>query len=297
MKNLKCMAGLEGTMKNPGQLNEELNKIKEGPKVASNLLNPDDIPEVSSEKKPSFKKQGPVPQGDKKKSIGGDRNEEREVGQNIDGLPKKDETGGWLKELIIQPIEGPQSNFYHIKEQGGKIGRHSHNELVIYDESVSRYHAQIIFKNNEFYLKDIGSTTGTYTKVNNLLNLTVDMIIEIGSYQFLIAEIHIHPKSVSPSPEPQQEVSDNQDNRTHIKLEVYDGPEEHQKCSYTIYESGSIGRKVNNHICFADDLHMSNIHCKIILINDNYFLEDMSSTNGYPSLTAEPGSASVKKAR
>ena len=74
--------------------------------------------------------------------------------------------------------------------------------------------------------------------------------------------------------------SENPEEKTHLKLEVYDGPEEYQKTVYTIFESGSIGRKLNNHICFADDLHMSNIHCKIILINDNYFLEDMSSTNG-----------------
>jgi hypothetical protein len=30
-----------------------------------------------------------------------------------------------MNELIIQPSEGPQTNFFCINEQGGKIGRHS----------------------------------------------------------------------------------------------------------------------------------------------------------------------------
>lgn len=58
------------------------------------------------------------------------------------------------------------------------------NEVVIYDESVSRHHAEIIFQENEFYLRDIGSTTGTYIKIVDKIELELGMIIEIGSYQF-----------------------------------------------------------------------------------------------------------------
>lgn len=56
------------------------------------------------------------------------------------------------------------------------------NEVVIYDESVSRHHAEIIFENDEFYLRDIGSTTGTYIKIVGKVDLEEGMIIEIGSY-------------------------------------------------------------------------------------------------------------------
>jgi pSer/pThr/pTyr-binding forkhead associated (FHA) protein len=66
------------------------------------------------------------------------------------------------QELIIQPTDGPQSNYYSIKEDGGKIGRHSSNQILILEESISRYHAEIIFKDNQFFIKDIG----------NLFNLT-----------------------------------------------------------------------------------------------------------------------------
>ena len=117
----------------------------------------------------------------------------------------------WLKELILQPIEGSQANFFHIKENGAKIGRHSHNQVVILDESVSRNHAEILFRNNDFFLKDIGSTTGTYIKIISRLQLKVDMIIEIGSYQFIVTHIEIYNKG-------EQE-------KSFLKLEMLDGPE------------------------------------------------------------------------
>ncbi len=33
-------------------------------------------------------------------------------------------------------------------------------------------------------------------------------------------------------------------------------------------------------MCFSDDLHMSNLHCKINLVGDKFNFEDMASTNG-----------------
>ena len=93
-------------------------------------------------------------------------------------------------ELIIQPTEGAQTTFYCIKDTGGKIGRHSTNQMVILEESVSRFHAEILFKNNEFYIRDIGSTTGTFLKILSNIALEIGMIIEMGSNQFLVEKIN-----------------------------------------------------------------------------------------------------------
>lgn len=68
-------------------------------------------------------------------------------------------------ELIIQQTDGPQTSFFSVKEEGAKIGRHSSNQILILDESISRYHAEIKFENGLFFLKDIGSTTGTFIKI------------------------------------------------------------------------------------------------------------------------------------
>ncbi len=52
-----------------------------------------------------------------------------------------------------------------MNESGGKIGRHSLNQIMIMEESVSRLHAEIIFKQKNFYLIDCKSSTGTYIKI------------------------------------------------------------------------------------------------------------------------------------
>ena len=53
--------------------------------------------------------------------------------------------------------------------------------MVVLEESVSRYHAEIVFSEEMFMIKDIGSTTGTFLKVQSQYEIVHDMIIEMGS--------------------------------------------------------------------------------------------------------------------
>ena len=46
-------------------------------------------------------------------------------------------------ELIIQQIDGPKGICHSLREEGGNIGRHSSNQIIILEESVSRHHARI----------------------------------------------------------------------------------------------------------------------------------------------------------
>lgn len=171
---------------------------------------------------------------------------------------------------MIRSIEGPHDLSHTINTGGSKIGRHSSNEIVIFDESVSRYHAQIQYENDYFYLKDIGSTTGTFIKIEEPITLLKNMIIEIGSYQLLVKDI-----SLSFNPD----ASVNED-ECRIELEIYESPEESSVKTFTLLNNSSIGRKNNNSLCFSEDLHMSNLHCKINMIGNNFYFEDMASTNG-----------------
>lgn len=52
---------------------------------------------------------------------------------------------------------------------------------MILDDSVSRHHANISFENGQFFLNDVGSTTGTYIKITEQLVMEEDLIIEMGS--------------------------------------------------------------------------------------------------------------------
>ena len=172
--------------------------------------------------------------------------------------------------MIIRSIEGPHDLSHVINSNGSKIGRHSSNEIVIFDESVSRYHAQINYESQTFFLKDIGSTTGTFIKIDEPIKLKKDMIIEIGSFQLLVKEINLIFNSDATVDE----------NESRIELEIYESPEESTVKTFTLFNESSIGRKNNNSLCFSEDLHMSNLHCKINLIGSDFIFEDMASTNG-----------------
>lgn len=63
-------------------------------------------------------------------------------------------------------------------------------------------------------------------------------------------------------------------------FEIIDGPEELQIHEFELKSGESIGRKNTNKICFAEDLHMSNLHSKINLVHDVFYFEDIASTNG-----------------
>ena len=160
-------------------------------------------------------------------------------------------------------MEGSQTNFYRFDSKGGKIGRHSSNEMVILEESISRHHAEIMFADGCFYLKDSGSTTGTFIKIPEVI-LKEKMIIEMGSNQFSIEKI--------------------MDKENIIEILIIEGTEKNNKknLNFNINPVVTFGRKLNNTVTMIADNHMSNTHSRIQKDNRNlYILEDLNSTNGF----------------
>ena len=46
------------------------------------------------------------------------------------------------------------------------IGRNSRNEIHVVDESVSRFHAQIDYEGGDYYIRDKGSSSGTFLRIS-----------------------------------------------------------------------------------------------------------------------------------
>ena len=67
---------------------------------------------------------------------------------------------------------------------------------------------------------------------------------------------------------------------SYVHFEIYEGPEDLQQNAFDLRSGDSIGRKNTNMVQFTDDLHMSNLHCKVNLVTDKFFFEDIASTNG-----------------
>jgi hypothetical protein len=64
------------------------------------------------------------------------------------------------------------------------IGRLSHNDIVIEDDSVSRNHATLLISGDDFSIKDIGSSNGTFIngmRVNGVSKLNKNDILKVGN--------------------------------------------------------------------------------------------------------------------
>jgi pSer/pThr/pTyr-binding forkhead associated (FHA) protein len=66
-----------------------------------------------------------------------------------------------MAKLLIQMPEGEEIT-HDLPEDKTTVGRRPDNSLLIEDGSVSSHHAEILFENNTFFVKDLGSTNGTY---------------------------------------------------------------------------------------------------------------------------------------
>ena len=66
---------------------------------------------------------------------------------------------------------------YLVGENGAKFGRHSaSNDIVISESFVSRKHCEISASEGEFYLKDLGSTTGSFLMIRDKIPLRQGMM-------------------------------------------------------------------------------------------------------------------------
>lgn len=51
---------------------------------------------------------------------------------------------------------------FPLKKRVTRIGRKLDNDLVLQDPTISRYHAEIVYEENQFLLKDLNSSGGTF---------------------------------------------------------------------------------------------------------------------------------------
>lgn len=68
--------------------------------------------------------------------------------------------------------------------------------------------------------------------------------------------------------------------RRTVKMKIIDGPESLLMRDYDCVAPIKVGRKAENTISFPDDLHLSNSHAEIFLLDQCFYLEDRASTNG-----------------
>ena len=134
-----------------------------------------------------------------------------------------------------------------------KIGRHSSNTIVINDPKVSLFHSVIKINGNQFYIYDLESSNGTFVNrkrvtdaqifANDIITVAGDIIVDWGHSIY-------HKKSES-------SFSSKTANKSVI----------------------TIGRKNDNDIIIPN-IKVSKYQAKIIQENQEWFIEDLNSSNG-----------------
>ena len=104
-------------------------------------------------------------------------------------VPSQSASNSQSEILILKAVEGQLlNNVYIVGEHGAALGRHSaSNDIVISESFVSRRHCEIRCHNgNRFYLRDIGSTTGSFIMVRSEVKLKQGMMFQMGLTEFSI---------------------------------------------------------------------------------------------------------------
>lgn len=140
--------------------------------------------------------------------------------------------------IVLKVVEGQQlNNVYLIGEQGARLGRHSaSNDIVISESFVSRKHCEISHTDGQFYLKDLGSTTGSFLMIREKVTLKEGMMFQMGLSEFKVSMLS-----------------------KDMELHIFEGPSRNQTILVTP-KGLKIGRDLGNSFCVAEDTQMSNYH-------------------------------------
>lgn len=172
-------------------------------------------------------------------------------------------SGGARLELQITdgPLEGTTVT---VGEEGARIGRHASNTLVIPEAGISRYHCEICWSDDEFCVRDLGSTTGTffYLKPHGHFHMFVGLMVKLGETEFQVLS---------------QALSEDE----HYEQVVlfYEGPLAGHKVH--VPEAGiTIGRRHDNNVVLVQDGTVSAHHAVIFCEDRAFFITDLGSCNG-----------------
>ncbi|KAG6576281.1 SMAD/FHA domain [Phytophthora cinnamomi] len=164
--------------------------------------------------------------------------------------------------------------------EGARGGRHQSNQIISDDPYVSRFHFQVQYDpmEKEYYLQDLGSTTGTFVflKPDAPKRLHVDDRVKLGDTEFEVSAIDENITTGMPF----------------LRIRFTDGPLT-GICQTIGKTSVTLGRHSSNALCITEDDSISGRHSVISYFGNGFYITDLHSTNG----TAVRLSASGKKSR
>eukprot|EP00826_Nyctotherus_ovalis_P015335 TRINITY_DN1434_c0_g1_i17.p1 TRINITY_DN1434_c0_g1~~TRINITY_DN1434_c0_g1_i17.p1 ORF type:complete len:290 (-),score=64.91 TRINITY_DN1434_c0_g1_i17:804-1673(-) len=176
--------------------------------------------------------------------------------------------------LRLRTCQGPnEGSYYELTASRNVLGRSTEASVVtLADEHVSRKHCRITVNGDYIYIKDLGSTTGTFKQislpvrqkdgsyVNEEVKLVNGSLFKIGLSEFkLILE----------------------DGSSCLR--AYEGPLSGKMITLN-KEVFTIGRAADNDCSIPTDAELSSKHATIITRENAFYIQDRNSKNKYSQL-------------
>eukprot|EP00826_Nyctotherus_ovalis_P063993 TRINITY_DN9381_c0_g1_i4.p1 TRINITY_DN9381_c0_g1~~TRINITY_DN9381_c0_g1_i4.p1 ORF type:complete len:338 (+),score=70.82 TRINITY_DN9381_c0_g1_i4:224-1237(+) len=160
--------------------------------------------------------------------------------------------------IRLKCIEGQfVGNEWIITETCNVLGKSSSpNTVTLVDGYLSSKHCQLITSEGKIYIKDLGSTNGTFVMTKEPTELSVDSIFKMGNNEFKVVSIG------------EQGV-----------LRCSEGVMEGKLFEVKRGEELTVGRKKENRLCIPEDEALSSLHGKVFFKDGKLYVSDENSTN------------------
>lgn len=220
----------------------------------------------------------------------GDQEEFRADETFSEGIPDQSAADAApLQASLVVQKENETLQEYRIEKLPVEIGRKSENDIVLEEKNVSRKHARISLREDQYILEDLGSMGGTLLNGEKISEgeMHTGDIIKIGSYTL---------RFDSGRPEDERTVYD-ADEATALEEETamdedrtmfYEEPEaklvvvksDSLEGEITLEEGLLIFGRDDDADITIDDKRVSRRHCSIAVEGDGFVISDLGSSNG-----------------
>jgi pSer/pThr/pTyr-binding forkhead associated (FHA) protein len=151
-------------------------------------------------------------------------------------------------------------------EERFTLGQDRRNNLVLADEGISAFHAEIRQDSGLYYISDCDSELGTFVndeRIASRYQLRSGDCVRLGEAELLLND----PGKAAPRSEASQRWF----------LQVIQG--EHEGRKFHVSGSMTFGRSVKCELCFSD-AQLSRRHCEFFLRDEVLEVKDLASANG-----------------
>jgi len=194
-----------------------------------------------------------------------DRSPARYIDTLIEQIPQTEEIKGQGIKLSVplirlKCIDGQfEENEWIITETCNILGKSSSpGTITLVDDYLSNKHCQLSTSEGKIYIKDLGSSNGTFILIKGPTELYVDSLFKMGDNEFKVMSIG---KTAT--------------------LKCISEVGEEKLFEVEKESEFTIGRNKTNNLSIPEDASLSGLHGKLFFKDDKFYVKDENSTNKY----------------